>query len=102
MVEVVDGAVDAAVGTGGSVVAVPASVVVGATIGAVVGLVLSGAWSFSWGEPAASAPVAPSTSRLAAMVAANAGRGVIDQSLRVTQSDWGSARSPSSSTISAR
>ena len=53
-------------------------------------LVRSLGWScpgrgpFSCGEPAARAPVAPRTSRLAAMVAASAGRGVIAASLRAT------------------
>ena len=56
----------------------------------VVGLVLSGARPASCGEPAASAPVAPSTSRLAAMVAASAGRGVIAR--KCTGASLGPAR----------
>ena len=67
------------------------TVVVGAPTGAVVGLVLFGACPDSCGEPAASAPVAPRTSRLAAMVAASAGRGVIAASLRATSPTWTSA-----------
>src|SRR5262245_42129148 len=95
-VDVVGGAVvdvGAAVGGGGAVVVAVVGVVVGgATTGAVVGLVFSGAPPASCGEPAASAPVAHSTSTLAAMVAASAGREVTMVSVRAGQSG-GFARS---------